>query len=98
MWENQLIIMIMIEIENFFVVIKGTLSPKTKGCPKKVFLSEMSKFVSKSLNKITNHPFQDIYVKIYTISYYSGFYSSLTDKNWANGGPLEFLLKDEEKG
>jgi hypothetical protein len=52
-----------------------------KWCPHKVSFSEMRKFVSKSLNKITNHPFKDIYVKIYTIGYYSGFYSSLTDKN-----------------
>jgi hypothetical protein len=55
-----------------------------KGVPKKVFLSEMRKFVSKSLNKIPNHPFKDIHVKIYTIGYYSGFYSSLTDKNVSN--------------
>ena len=37
--------------------------------------------LSKSLNKIKNHPFKDIYVKIYSIGYYSGFYSSLKDKN-----------------
>jgi hypothetical protein len=52
-----------------------------KGVPKKVSLSELRKFVSKSLNKITNHPFKDIYDKIYTIGYYSGFYSYLTNKN-----------------
>ena len=52
-----------------------------KGVPKKVFLSEMRKFVPKSLNKITNHPFKDVHDKIYIIGYYSAFYSSLTDKN-----------------
>ena len=56
------------------------------------------KFVSKSLNKIKNHPLKDLYVKIYTIGYYSSFYSSLKDKNSANGGHFEFPSKDEEKG
>ena len=37
------------------------------------------------------YPFNDLYVKIYTISYYSGFYSPLKDKKKiANGGPFEF--------
>jgi hypothetical protein len=52
---------------------------------------------SKSLNKIKNHTLQDVYVEIYTIGYYSSFYSSLKDKNSANGGHLEFPSKDEEK-
>jgi hypothetical protein len=68
------------------------------GVPKKVSLSEMRKFISKSLNKITNHPIKDIYIKIYTTGYYSGFYSSLTDKNWENIVHLELLSNEEEKG
>ena len=56
------------------------------------------KFVSESLNKIKkNHPFKDLYVKIYIIGYYSGFYSSLKDKDGANGGHFGFLSKDEEQ-
>jgi ABC-type lipoprotein release transport system permease subunit len=35
-------------------------------------------------------------VKIYTVGYYSGFYSSLRDKILANGGHFEFSSKDEE--
>ena len=29
-----------------------------------------------------------LYDKIYTIGYYSGFYSSLRDKIWGNGGQV----------
>jgi hypothetical protein len=43
-----------------------------------------------------NHPFKDIYNKIYTIGYYSAFYSSLKDENCANAGLFEFLSKNEE--
>ena len=50
------------------------------------------KFVSKSLNKM-----KDLYVKMYTIGYYSGFYRSLKDKSLAHGGHFDFLTKDEEK-
>ena len=46
---------------------------------------------------IENHPFKDLYLKIHTIGYYSGFYSSLNDKNWTNGGHFEFSPEDEEK-
>ena len=35
---------------------------------------------------IKNHPFKDLYDKIFPIGDYSGFYSSLKDKNGANGG------------
>ena len=38
---------------------------------------------------------KDLYDKILTIGYYSGFYSSLNDKNFANGGHFGFLWKDE---
>ena len=48
--------------------------------------------------KLQFHLFKDLYVKIYAIGYYSGFYSPLKDKNWRNGDHFEFLSKDEEKG
>ena len=60
--------------------------------------TSMLEILFKSLNKMKNHPFKDLHVKIYTIGYYSGLYSSLKDKNWANGGHSEFSSKDEEKG
>ena len=37
-------------------------------------------FINHSIRK-ENHPFKYLYVKIYTIGYYKGFYSSLTDQN-----------------
>jgi hypothetical protein len=40
-----------------------------------------------------NHPSKDISDKNYTLGYYSGFYSSLKDKIWANGGHFEFFVK-----
>ena len=45
----------------------------------------------------TNHPYKDMYDKVYTISYYSGFYSSLKDKIWANDGHIDLSYKDEDK-
>ena len=36
------------------------------------------------------YPFNEVYSKIYTISYYSGFYSSLKDKNCAYESNYEF--------
>ena len=39
--------------------------------------------------------FKYLYDKIYTISYYSGFYSSMRDKFWENGGHFEYSSKDE---
>ena len=42
-----------------------------------------------SIYKQENHSFKDQHVKIYTICHYSGFYSSLNDKNWANDGHFE---------
>jgi hypothetical protein len=33
-------------------------------------------------------------IKIYTIGYYSGFYSSLRDEIWGNGGHFKFSSKD----
>jgi hypothetical protein len=45
---------------------------------------------------MTNHPFKDIYYKIYIIGYYSGFNSSLKVKNCVNGGHFEFSSKNEE--
>jgi hypothetical protein len=44
-----------------------------------------------------NQPLKFVYDIIYTISYYSGFYSSLRDKIGANGGHFEFFTKDEEQ-
>ena len=38
---------------------------------------------------IRNNHFKDLYDKIYTIDYYSGFYSSLKDIIWANGDHFE---------
>ena len=35
-------------------------------------------------------PFRKCIDKIYTIGYYTGFYSSLSDKIWAYVGPFEF--------
>jgi hypothetical protein len=46
---------------------------------------------------IENHHSKYLYDKIYTIGYYSGFYSSLRDKIWAYGGHFEFSSKDEEE-
>ena len=40
---------------------------------------------NKSFNEEENHHFKYIYDEIYTICYYSGFNSSLRDKNWADG-------------
>ena len=75
------------------------MSAKSKVFLKKKWsLAKRGKFVSKSIKTIINHPFKDLYVKIYTIGYYSGFYSSLEDKNLANGGNFECSSKDEEKG
>ena len=51
----------------------------------------------KTLYYKTNQHFKDLYDKIYTIGYYSGFYSSLRDEIWANGGYFEFLSKDERE-
>jgi hypothetical protein len=47
--------------------------------------------VFKSIKHIINHPLKDLYIKTYTIGYYSGFYNSLKDKNGANGeGNIKF--------
>ena len=46
---------------------------------------------------VKNNPFKDLYDKIHKIAYYPDFYSSLTDKTWANGDHFEFVLKDEEQ-
>ena len=54
-------------------------------------------FVFKPLYMMKNHPFKDIYDTNYTLGYYSGFYRSLKDRIWANGGNFEFLSKDEER-
>jgi hypothetical protein len=43
---------------------------------------------------VKNHRFKYLYDKIYTICYYSGFYSSLRDKIRGNGGHIEFASKD----
>ena len=43
--------------------------------------------------KIENHPFKDLYLKIHTIGYYSGFYSSLNDKSGTNGVHFEFYQR-----
>ena len=40
--------------------------------------------------------FKYLYDKIYTIGYYSGFYSFLNDNNLANDGNFGFLSKDEK--
>ena len=36
------------------------------------------------------YPFNELSIKIYTISYFSGFYSSLKDKNCAFGDDFDF--------
>ena len=46
-------------------------------------------------NKI--HRLKYLYDKIYTIGYYSGFYSSLRDKLWGNGCHFEVSSKDGEE-
>jgi hypothetical protein len=65
-----------------------------KGVSKKWTLVKWGRFVYKSIKQIINHPFKDLYVKIHTIGYYSGFYSSLKDKNLVNGGHFESSSKD----
>ena len=50
-------------------------------------------FFLKSVYIIINHPFKDLYDKIYTIGHYSGFCSSLNDENCANGGHFELSIK-----
>jgi hypothetical protein len=57
---------------------------------KKWSIVKWGKYVSESIKKIINYPFKDLYVEIHTIGYYSGFYSSLKEKNWAYGGHFEF--------
>ena len=71
------------------------LSLAIKGWGNKNFLGGNS-FINHSIRK-ENHPFKYLYVKICTIGYYTGFYSSLKDPNWANGGNLEFSSKNEEQ-
>ena len=68
-----------------------TYSNQTKGWVKKTPVG--NSFLNHSI-KYKKSPIQ----RIYTIYYYSGFYSSLKDKNCANGGHFEFSSKDEEKG
>ena len=46
---------------------------------------------------LKNLPFKDLFIKICTIGYYSGFYSSVKDKIWINGGHFEFSSKDDEE-
>ena len=46
---------------------------------------------------IKYHQLKYLFDKIYTIGYYSGFYSSLWDRNWANGGHFGLSSKDEEQ-
>ena len=41
--------------------------------------------------------FKDLYDKIYTIGYYSGFYSSLRDKIWVNGDHFGLLSNHKEQ-
>ena len=41
-----------------------------------------------------NHLFKYLYDEIYTIGYYSGFYSSLRDKTWANCGNFGLSSND----
>ena len=40
-----------------------------------------------------DNPFKDLYDKIYTIGYYSGFYTSQKDNIWANGDHYEICQK-----
>ena len=65
-----------------------------KGCP----IVNVVILPSSAQDQDQHSPIQKEYVKIYTNCYYSGFYSFLKDKNWANGSNFRFLSKDEEKG
>ena len=47
----------------------------------------------KSPYMIKIQQFKYLYDKIYTIGYYSGFYSTLRDKIWANGSHLNFCVR-----
>ena len=51
----------------------------------------------KTLYYKTNQHFKDFYDEIYTIGYYSGFYSSQRDEIWTYGGHFEFLTPDEDE-
>ena len=44
-----------------------------------------------------NHNFKYLYDEIYSIGYYSGFYSSMRDKNWANCVNFGLSPNDEEQ-
>ena len=97
MWRIQ-ILKVNIFSNNIFVWHLSYFREKylfhTKGCQKEHSLLEIS---SKSFYMIINHHFKYLYDKIYTIGYYSGFYSSLKDNIWANCGHFEFSSKDGEE-
>ena len=67
-WDYYELIMVH-ENEFVYQIVKGWL--KKTYCRKKN---------PKSIYMIQNLSFKDLYDKIYTIGYYSGFYSSLKDK------------------
>ena len=60
------------------------------------FCTNLCLFTLKSLLVIKIHQFKYFYDKIYTIGYYSGFYSSLRDKIWANINISNCLGKIDE--
>ena len=63
----------------------------------KVWLKETSLSEFCFETTVYDYTFKDLYDTIYTISYYSGFYSSLKYKIWLNGGHFEFSSRGEEK-
>ena len=78
--------------------VLGGRPDAVQGVPKKTHHKDFDYFCLEiPLSDKKNHWFKHIYDKIYTIGYYLGFYISLRDKIWENGGHLEFYSKDEEK-
>ena len=62
-----------------------------KGVPKKTLHKDFNYFCFEiPLYDKKKHQFKYLYDKIYTIGYYSGFYSSLRDNIWASAGHLKF--------
>jgi hypothetical protein len=67
------------------------------GCLKKTGIMELCIFcIIEGDYTIKYHCFKYLYDKIYTIGYYSGFYSSMRDQICGNGGHIESSSKDED--
>ena len=89
-------------MQKLMVCQAGTLNMKccalhciTWNANEKLKLKGVKKNLTEHFDKRTisygsQDQFKDRYDQIYTIGYYSGFYSSLKDENWANGGHFEF--------